>query len=54
MEKQIIINYNEYLEMEQKIKDLIEILIKIRFKEDISDEIKKDIDEINRLYGFYL
>ena len=54
MEKQIIINYNEYLEMEQKIKDLIEILIKIRFKEDISDEIKKDIDVLNRLYGFYL
>ena len=54
MKKQIIINYDEYLEMEQKIKDLIEILIKIRFKEDISDETKKDIDVLNKLYGFYL
>ena len=54
MKKQIIINYNEYLEMEQKIRELIDILIRIRYKENISDEIKQDIDELNRLYGFYI
>ena len=54
MKKQIIINYNEYLEMEQKIRELIDILIRIRFKENISDGIKQDIDELNRLYGFYI
>lgn len=54
MKKQIIIDYNEYLEMEEKIKELIDIIIRIRFKENISDEMKKDIDELNRLYGFYI
>ena len=54
MKKQIIINYDEYLEMEQKIRELIDILSRIRFRENISDEIKKDIEEANKLYGFWI
>ena len=54
MKKQIIIDYNEYLEMEKKISELIDMLSRIRFKEKISDEAKKDIEELNRLYGFWV
>lgn len=55
--KQIIINYDEYLEMEQKIKELINIIAKVRFSKNINDEkkyIDKNIDELNKFYGFWL
>lgn len=54
MKKQITMDYNEYLEMEQKIRELIDILIRVRFKENITNNIKEDIDELNRVYGFWI
>ena len=54
MKKQIIIDYQEYLETEEKLKKLIFILSKIYFKEKVSENIKNEIQEANRIYGWWV
>lgn len=55
MKKQVIIDYNEYLEMEQELEELKQLIIKIAFSNKlIDDELLEEIRKKNKQYYWWV
>ena len=53
--KQIIIDYEEYLEMEEKIKRMVDILAYAYFTKDNDiEKIKEKIERLNKEYWLFV
>ena len=52
--KEIIIDYQEYLENETSRKILIHLLATVYLNENISKDLKEEIKRNNSLYGWWV
>ena len=54
MKKQIIIDYEEYLEMKQQYEAMKELLIKIYYSNTTNKEIKQEIEKAKNTYMWWI
>ena len=52
--KQIIIDYNDYLYMEEQLKELLEIIRIIYFRHKINIDTKRLIESANKKYIWWV
>ena len=52
--KYITLNYEKYLEMESSLRKLIYLLSSVYFNEKISENIKNEIQQMNKENGWWV